>query len=476
MNRRTFLAASAASGLAAAAPLSLARPARGVAPAGKARNVIFAVVDGMSAGTLTLAEMASRVERQDTLHWIKLWSSPGVRRALMGTFAANSWVTDSAAASTAWGCGVKTNNGVIGCDPTGRQVVPLLVQAAQNGKATGLVTTTRVTHATPAGFIANSPSRDFEGPIAAQTMERKVDVVLGGGGKFFPERILSAHADLTIARTRDELLAPALRESLKTKPRLLGLFHQDHLPYVIDRDPAIPTLAEMSRAALDRLSAAPGGFVLQVEGGRVDHAAHNNDAGALVRDQLEFDDALGVLVEFAAGRDDTLLIVTTDHGTANPGLTLYGTQAAAAFDRLLKVAKSFDWITAFIGQNGGPSRSVIKDAVGHATSIELGERALGPLEAAARNQPSGVPFSALDNFVGVLGLALADHLGVGFVSVNHTSDLVECTALGPGSQGMPPLIENHELHALAVDALGLAPATPLPGMDQPLKLPDRQGD
>src|SRR4029434_4694557 len=109
--------------------------------------------------------------------------------------------------------------------------------------------------------------------------------------------------------------------------RVLGLFWSDHLPYTIDRnrEPAmqsrVPTLAEMTSSALQNLSHSPDGFLLQVEGGRVDHAAHDNDAASMLHDQLAFDDAIGVALEFAKEHGDTLVIITTDHGTGNPGLS-----------------------------------------------------------------------------------------------------------------------------------------------------------
>jgi alkaline phosphatase len=112
--------------------------------------------------------------------------------------------------------------------------------------------------------------------------------------------------------------------------KVLGLFYDSHLPYTIDHihsdalKRTVPTLAEMTRKALEILGDAPNGFLLQVEGGRVDHAAHANDAASIMWDQLAFDDAVEVVYEFVAKRDDTLMIVTSDHGNANPGLNGMG--------------------------------------------------------------------------------------------------------------------------------------------------------
>src|SRR5690606_13249345 len=143
------------------------------------------------------------------------------------------------------------------------------------------VTTTRITHATPAAFIANVPDRGREDDVARQMLERGVDVALGGGARHFAPERLAAQRGLRVVRTRDELLG------LDAAPGpVLGLFARSHMPYTLDRSESEPTLAEMARAALERLERHGGGFIVQIEGGRVDQAAHNNDAGAMVADQL----------------------------------------------------------------------------------------------------------------------------------------------------------------------------------------------
>src|SRR5262249_49729481 len=143
----------------------------------------------------------------------------------------------------------------------------------------------------------------------------------------------------------------ALLQNPGDEPRMLGLFHASHVPYSIDRnrDPAIakqaPTLAEMTQAALSSLSKSEKGFLLQVEGGRIDHAAHDNDAPAMRWDQLAFADAIGTVVKFQLERPDTLVVITADHGTGNPGLNGMGDsyqKSTTCFERLAKASASFD--------------------------------------------------------------------------------------------------------------------------------------
>lgn len=470
LDRRRFLvSAGAGAGALAAAgipgtAIAVPRVRSGAEPT-RAKNVIFMVSDGMSTGTLTLAHLASIRRRQKPSEWVSLWNRPGVRRAMATTMSADSLVTDSAAGGCAWGCGIHINNGRINVDPTGKQLMPIQVRAAQAGKATGLVTTAKVTHATPASFIANAPIRDMEGLIAENIMDRKVDVTLGGGSKFFPPALLAKHADCKVVRTLEEMNAAASESG-----RLLGIFASGHVPFELDRKASVPTLSQMTKVALDRLAKAPNGFVLQVEGGRIDHAAHNNDAPSLIAEQLAFDDAIAEVMRFVEGRDDTLVILTTDHGNANPGLTLYGQRSFTAFDRIFKATASSDMIYDQLAAIKDKAERFAKapEIIEKAMSIALDATELKLLERSI-NKERVAPFAELNDPMHVISGLLANYFGVSFVSGNHTADMVEVTAMGPGSQNLRPFIDNIDLHGLMVDALGLPEAKLLDGMDALMK-------
>lgn len=449
VSRRRFLQAGAAGTVAATAAASGALagvPARRSRAAdGLPRNVIFMVSDGMSAGTLSMADTAIRRKTGRPSHWASLWWRPGVRRSMCTTHSADSMVTDSAAAGSAWGIGAKVNNGAICTTPDGRTPEPIFVQAAARGLRTGLVTTTAVTHATPASFVANVPRRSMEGAIAEQIMEHRPDVCLGGGSKFFGGELLDRHRDCTVVRTAAELDAAG-------SGRLLGLFKRGHMSYEIDRPASEPTLREMTEAALTRLSSAGPGFLLQVEGGRVDHGAHANDAAALLFDQIAFDEAVGAAIAFVDERDDTLLIVTTDHGNANPGLTLYREPGNDGFDRLLKVEHTFEWMFEQLGPEREVTLEQLAEMLGRTHHVALNGHQrdwLGRRLAGQRVDGFGVA----NGLMPVLGRVLANHLGVSFVSPNHTADLVEVTAVGPGSERLEPVVDNTALHGLMQLAL-----------------------
>ena len=248
------------------------------------------------------------------------------------TLPANALITDSAASATAIATGVSTNNSAVGVSPFGFRLTTCLEDAHASGRRSGLVTTTSITHATPASFAAHVDTRANEPEIARQYVEEaNVDVILGGG-KMFVAGLFPA-------------LAPDLRDSMRErgitwldKPeqldqplpdtRVIGTFATRALPYVIDRDapdePKAPTLTQMTKRAIERLSRDGSAFFLMVEGGRIDHAGHLNDAAALLGELREFDDALRVALDHQAANPDTLVLVTADHETGGAALAATG--------------------------------------------------------------------------------------------------------------------------------------------------------
>nr|MCU0782158.1 alkaline phosphatase [Akkermansiaceae bacterium] len=338
----------------------LAGPAHAAAevqPAAKVRGVVFMVSDGMSPGVLTLAEAYSQLTRQRGTRWWELYNRPDAARGLMDTASASSMVTDSAAAASAWGGGQRINNGVINIDPAGRELTPIAaVLKRKPGVRVGLVTTATVTHATPAGFAAVAPSRASEALIAPQYRDR-VDVILGGGAEFFDAKKRPDKRDLRADFAKSGYGCVSDRASLLAtkEPRLLGTFAPGHLPFEIDRlqqaDLArrVPSLTEMALAALHRFLERDERFLLQVEGARVDHAAHLNDIGGLLGDQLAFDDAVGAVLAAVAGHKDILVVVTSDHGNANPGLNGMGSgygRSTRAFARIPQATMSHEALFA----------------------------------------------------------------------------------------------------------------------------------
>lgn len=449
-------------GLAPAA----ARPMRAPAAAeGRPRNLIWVVSDGMSAAVPDLAEAISLQVRGRGTAWRRLAADPRAVRGGFDVASLDSPVPDSAAASSAWGSGALVANGAINTLPDGRATVPLASILGPAGIRLGLVTTTRITHATPAGFAAAVPSREQEDRIAEQYLGR-VDLLLGGGGRHFGPReegddLLARFAGggYRILRHRREL------DRLEGG-RGIGLFAPSHLPMAIDRrlDPdlvaSVPTLAEMSQAALRSLGASEQPFLLQIEGGRVDHAAHLNDIAALLWDQLDLDDALAASLEFAAERGDTLVVATSDHGNANPGLNGMGTRYArseSAFAGIASARWSFERLlprmTAAAGGAAGPG---IAELVMAGLGVEVDARETAALERAARGETAEELNPQLRNLEGQLGRVLSARWGVGWCGTSHTSDWMPLLALGPGAERFAGLVPHREAFGRIVDSLGVA--------------------
>lgn len=445
-NRRDFLRASLATSAIFGAESALVTSATRAADlnGGKAKNVIFMVSDGMNHGALSLARQF-RENSGGTTRWTRLYREQPVVRALVETFSANSCVTDSAAAASAWGGGKRVNNGTLNVLPDNTHVETLHQKLQAKGRKTGLVSTATITHATPAGFAVNVDSRADEAIIAEQYLERRVDLLLGGGKKFFSEDLKKRYAGAGYAVVES-------RESLTKLPQdpdkpLLGVFYESHLPFSIDHQnmselqAAVPTLAEMTKIALDRLALAKDGFFLMVEGARIDHAGHANDAAASIHDQLAFDDAIGTVLDFVEKHPDTLVIITTDHGCG--GIQMNGVSAKAnqgiapglynasntCFERLRGFTRSIEWMK----QNGvdGLSGQPLAAAIAKYTGLQL-----TPEEIKASQ---GMKAAYED--------VIQAHTGVGWTSGNHTGELVEFCAFGPGSREFPALMRNDEAHA-----------------------------
>mgnify|MGYP006422970145 CR=1 FL=1 len=417
----------------------------------KARNVIFLVVDGMSQGMFTLGDMLVRRYRQGTPSaWMRLYED-GAPMCQCRTASADSLVTDSAAAGCAWATGVHIDNGAINVHE-GRELKPILLSAKEAGKATGLVTTTRVTHATPASFVANVPSRNMEDAIARQILEREIDVVLGGGARHFPDELLAQHRnELSVLRTRDDLMQRAMARDGR---RLLGLFNGSHMDYAIDRPAEQPQLFEMALAAVQRLDRHPDGFFLQIEAGRVDHGGHGTDAIASIYDQAAFDVTIERLQEWAEDRDDTLIIITTDHGCGGPELTVYGQPSHDGFERVVNAKNSMTYAMRRMGN--GPDRvQRLTSELDAAMGARLTEGEVEWLEGILNNRRRASGFDGMNGNSAAVATVLANHLGINFVSGNHTAEMVHATATGPGSEKIRPSMDNIDLYAMAMEAAAI---------------------
>ncbi|XP_033642010.1 alkaline phosphatase-like [Asterias rubens] len=353
-----------------------------------AKNVVLFVGDGMGVPTITAArilkgQQAGMPGEETVLAWEDF---PSV--ALSKNYNTNSQVSDSAGAACALLCGTKTKRGVIGVDDhvtrgdcesmtDAAKIDSILVHARNAGKATGFVTTTRVTHATPSNLYAHSPDRNWEDnsevppdqealgctDIAKQLMELGSDikVIMGGGrSKMIPYDVADyEYPTKNGSRTDDRNLITEWIESKDASrsrfvwnldefnavdpaetDHLLGLFEPSHMQYEAYRQNDTggePSIAEMVEKAIKILQKDDVGFVLVVEGGRIDHAHHDGLAALALLDTIALEEAVVKVMELTEEKD-TLIVVTADHShvmtiggwpvRGNPILGLYDEELA----------------------------------------------------------------------------------------------------------------------------------------------------
>lgn len=450
IDRRSLLKSITLGGMASLFPSqSQAEPSA----KSQVRGVIFMVSDGMSPGVLTLAQAFSQQTRKRGTRWWDLINDPKSARGLMDTGSANSMVTDSAAAATAWGSGQRTNNGMINYTPSGKALTPIATILKKKGLRIGLVSTATITHATPAGFAAAVTARNDEEAIAPQYLNQ-VDVILGGGREFFDPKKRADKNDLIatyqkagydIVRDRDALLG-------SREKKLLGTFTEDHLPYSIDHlassdmKKSVPTLEEMSTAAVTRFLESKEPFLLQIEGARIDHAAHLNDIAALLHDQLAFDDAVAKVLTLTASHPDILVVVTSDHGNANPGLNGMGAsykRSTECFQRIAKMKESHESILARWQKDPKQDlAAMIQTSLGFQLRKE---QSTALLEVIASKDV--VEWSdQLTNPEGLLGQFAGNHTGIGWTGTTHTSDPTLVSAIGPQSERFSGMVINTDVY------------------------------
>lgn len=432
-----------------------------------AKNVIFFLGDGMGATTITAARIF-KYKEEGFLHMESL-----ERSARIKTYSNDAQTTDSAPSMGSYMTGIKINNDVIsmadakpvypaknadgnrtidGCAAGNGRAAPTLLEIAKaRGKAVGAVTTTEMTHATPASTFSHTCHRANGYSIAAQIVPGGagynpalldgVDVLMGGGRNYFTPYEATRNAkgradgrdlmsefaakDYAVGANRDDM------QAARPGRKYVGIYSDEgHLDYEIERRASQPALSEMALKAIELLAPDPDGFFLMVEGGKIDHALHNTNARRALVETIAFDDAIKAVLDkmqvLDPGLRNTLIVVTADHDH-----TMVMNGYAKRGSSVLDIVRNYS--------DGQPAR----DADGKTyTTLVFGN---GP-----NRKPQRVDVDSAEAH----GLEYHQETGVKTPSESHGGGDVKLFATGAGSQVFKGTMENTRVFHLMKAAFG----------------------
>lgn len=448
----------------------------------EAKYIFYFIGDGMGKGHTELSEEFLKYALDDNNALLSL-NTLNVNTTV-ATNSANAEVTDSAAAATALATGVKTNNAMVGLSPEGEVLTTLLEAVQAKGYSTGIITTARITHATPACFYAHNSHRENEDEIATELLDSNIDFIAGGGLCYFlpaeiPENFQNLphdirEIDVYSQRTDDVNLINKFADKgyemfigpdgateffdfdPKAGDKVFATFTYNNFPYEIDRvggNTQFPSLSDLTRQATRLLSTDEEGFFLMVEGGRIDHASHNNDALGVIYDTLAFDNAVAVALDFyAAHPDETIIIVTADHETG--GLELQSdANYKEAFNSVEGVYASYEDELAPLYYSTDNKEDYLNKL--NALGLKLTENEL--LELATIYDESALIYYSENELKTATSLALNrilnTRLGVSWTTYDHTADVVTLGVTGVFEQHFSSAKENIDNANILADIL-----------------------
>lgn len=269
----------------------------------KPKNVIMMIGDGMGVAHIYAGLTANHGHL-----FLDNFKQVGFSK----TQSSDNFITDSGAAGTALSTGQKTYNGAIGVNADTIAIKTILEMAEEKGMATGLVSTSAITHATPASYIAHQKSRESYEAIAAEFMNTDINVFIGGGYKNFAQRTDKRDLTKELQQKGFQVLRD-IDEIYKVKSgKLAGLTAEEHNDLIPKRKMSLPLSTQTALKILDQNNK---GFFIMIEGSFIDSGAHANNTINVVNEMLDFDQAIGKALEFAAQDGQTLIVVTADHET-----------------------------------------------------------------------------------------------------------------------------------------------------------------
>jgi len=275
----------------------------------KPKNIIFLIGDGMGTAQI----YAALTIQKDKLN-IARFKVVGFQK----TYSANDFITDSAAGATAFSTGSKTKNGYLAVD-TNKKTLPTILELAEGkGLSTGLVASCAIIHATPAAFIAHEVNRDNYEDIAPWFLKTDIDVFIGGGKKYFENRTDKRNLSDSLRKRNYQLIYNLDDLNTITKDKVAGLLYNNHPPSILEGRGKM--LEKSSTKAISILEKNKKGFFMMIEGSQIDWAGHSNAEDTLISEMIDFDNVVGMVLDYAKKNGETLVVVTGDHETG--GYTL----------------------------------------------------------------------------------------------------------------------------------------------------------
>ena len=436
----------------------------------KVKNIILMIPDGTSLSAVSAARWYQRYNNPDKPN---LHIDPYICGTIL-TYSSNAPIGDSAPTTSTYMTGYPSRPGHVSTHPVSdpeNDIVPLdpakayqpLMTAWEAARLTkdktvGLVFTCEFPHATPADCMAHSYNRSKYEWIAPQMAHNQIDVVIGGGNKYLSEKDEAYLKSNGYTVLRDDL--GGLRNHSGNK--LWALFGESDMDYDIDRNPAEqPSIAEMTQKAIEKLSRNESGFVLMVEGSKIDWAAHANDAAAIITDMIAFDEACGVAFDFAKKNGETLVIVVPDHG--NSGISI-GSSKCSNYSALTKddlfanISKYKTSVDGLMSKLHDTPPNQLKEVILELTGIEVSDEEYETmLKCKDYNQSS---LSAEERMYGsnlsrIIAKILDNHTCFGFTTGGHTGEEVFLAVYSPTPNRMMGHHTNIELNHYLRKSLGL---------------------
>ncbi|MBD3392038.1 MAG: alkaline phosphatase [Chitinivibrionales bacterium] len=442
-----------------------------------AKNIIIMIPDGCGLGHVT----ASRWYKGSSL------ALDEMRVGLMRTHNVHSLITGSAAAATAFAAGRKTRVGYIGMMPDTilvpkqrsvadslkyRPAATVMEAARLSGRATGLVMTSNFNHATPAAFVCHWHDRDAFHTLALQMLDAGLTVVFGAGTAYLDANLAG---DLSAELGRRGIPYARDLEGFRRLPPAAasawGLFAAKHLANDLDRRTLgieEPSLAEMTDKALQILSNHPDGFMLVVEGSKVDWSSHDNDPVGVVSEFLAFDEAVGVALDYTKSHDSTLLVVFPDHD--NGGMTIgtfandewykrytYDTSIAVLRRASLTAEAILDSMESVFENTGrlrsGTAAGLVSKALGLEGLDAIERRSVREMTQFVAMIPRGTSWR--DSVGRRLGRLISNRAYIGWTTYMHVGN--DVPVWYAGAAGEMHTIDNTDMARMIFCALGTDP-------------------